>query len=365
MRALAVFGAKGKKVRAPDEWVAALLVRARACLAAGGGSATTATNSGSSRESDVGGSSSGGGEESDVRALAVELLVGVAELGAAPGTPLLAAALTAILGVPYSQTVAAPTRITHARALGGSSGQQEAAAAAQPRGAGLISRSISSSGGPTDAAPSATAADAAIHPASAEWLAARPRAAARLLLALSSFWRASGDECAWLRRNSRAVGALVAVAGGQLAAADPGCLAQLLQAVAAMRLHPGAAWLDAHEARALALLPALRPAALQGLVAWYQELQRRPSAQLLEAAARGAAAAAEEQRAARAREAREAARREVQRQRARVLKVQQLGGRGVARVGRVERGKAADPLQRRQQQREEEEERRGARVAAE
>jgi hypothetical protein len=131
----------------------------------------------------------------------------------------------------------------------------------------------------------------------------------RLLLALSSFWRAGGDECAWLRRHAAAIDALVLLAGHQLPTAEPGSLVQLLQALATMRHHPGNAWLDAHETRVLAVLPCLKPAALQGLVQGYEALERPPNEALVEAAARGAEAAATQRRAEVARLARQEAQR--------------------------------------------------------
>jgi hypothetical protein len=287
---------RGAGGRVPAEWIAALLVRGRVCL--GNGDRSSSGPSGFS-----GGTVAGTSERIDLvaRARAVQLLVSTAQLGVPPGAPLLAAALSRVLGVRYSPALGMQAR--------GGSGR-------------------GGSGGGAEAPPSAPALDTA----AAEWLGARPRDVARLLLALSSFWVSSGEACAWLRVNVRAVGALAALARAQLASAEPGMLLQLLQALAGMRYHPGPEWLAAHEARVLEQLDRLTPAALQGLAAWYAQLKHTPHDALREAAARGATVAALERRAAVAAAATTAAARDARRRQS-MLEVQRA-----AEAGRLQQG---------------------------
>lgn len=308
----AALEARGERagLRVPAEWVAALLVRAKACVAAPSGSSSSGVGGGGV----AGGSSPG---------MAIELLVSLAQLKAAPGTALLSATLDRVL-CPSSggqaQGASSSSQVQNAgsspaQGASGSQGQGASngqAQSASSSGTATGPQAAGSAQGPPVVAtapvmglgfagglsrPTFTAPAASIDPAATEWLKDRPYQVARLLLALSSFWQAKGDECAWLRRNVRTVDALVDIAGKQLPSMEAGSLVQLLQALAAMRYHPGHAWLDAHEARALQLLPGLKLAALQGLVHGYSQLDRRPPEALLAAAARGAEAAVQEQRA--------------------------------------------------------------------
>jgi len=349
LRALAAFAAKGLKVRAPAEWVAALLVRARVCLSAANSQSSSGSSSsgggGGEEGSPVTNSSGSGGSSNSGRGIAVELLVSVAELRTAPGTALLAAALTRIFGVHYSPALAVAAGPSRSISSPGAAPPAATAPAAAPP-AGMQKRPV-----PIIAASGPAPSEPAVDPAAAQWLSAHPRSVSRLLLVLSSFWRASGDECAWLRRNVRAVRALVEIAAAQLPAADPGCAVQLLQAVAALSFHPGDAWLEAHERRVLQLLPSFRPAALQGMVAWYRHLQRDPADALLEAAATAAAAAAEEQRAAQLREVQRDAQREAGREAQRWRAGVRLQQQGPGRV-MLPRGLTRTQQERQEQQQE-------------
>lgn len=121
---------------------------------------------------------------------------------------------------------------------------------------------------------------------------AAPADSVRMLWALGAFGRGARER-AWLAAHPGVLHDLMGAAGSTLGKLGPLELRRVLAAAAALGLHPGGAWLEAHEAAVLASLPRLNAVSLNSLMAGYRALGHAPTAAPALAAALAAARATE------------------------------------------------------------------------